>query len=405
LKPGEITYAEFVEKYKKTSTPVVIDGWLNQYPAMGAWNLTRLARECGNQHVSSIERRAAVLRMIMDIVAGSKIAEWALNKYLGNRYGTTLSHELEKALTKVDLKTYIERIQAEHLSSVVYQSVLDYIASSVTVNDFPVAELCPAFARELGLPEWVMRETTAFFDPVIEDPRLKPTIFIEPDGGRAYPAHQHGSDLSHNFQVILDGAKKVVFWPYSERGNLYKSSLTSENHDEIYLAEGVHRRFDLFPAMRDTVALETTIGRGDLLYIPCKGIHVFESEGPSLGVRFSNMDYMSVECGWDLQDLNSTSQASSFVDYLSILPTVSTPANGKPLNSLSELISDIKSNGYGVNNGEARNPKISLEHCAKSEMEQSKQRSGKAAARAKLAVLALESLQLKNAQEGNSKVR
>ena len=31
-----------------------------------------------------------------------------------------------------------------------------------------------------------------------------------------------------------------------------------------------------------------TIQTGDLMYIPCKGIHVFESLGDSLGIRFHN---------------------------------------------------------------------------------------------------------------------
>jgi hypothetical protein len=39
--------------------------------------------------------------------------------------------------------------------------------------------------------------------------------------------------------VLLQGEKRVVFWPYSERDKLYKTVVTTEHEEEIYLAEGV----------------------------------------------------------------------------------------------------------------------------------------------------------------------
>lgn len=71
-------------------------------------------------------------------------------------------------------------------------------------------------------------------------------------------------------QVMLQGAKRVVVWPYSERRGLYPSAVTTENSDELFLAEGIHRRFDLFPAMRNTEAYEATLATGDLMFVPCK---------------------------------------------------------------------------------------------------------------------------------------
>jgi len=38
-------------------------------------------------------------------------------------------------------------------------------------------------------------------EPRLEDRRQFPTVFIEADGSRAYPAHQHANDLTHGFQV------------------------------------------------------------------------------------------------------------------------------------------------------------------------------------------------------------
>lgn len=69
---------------------------------------------------------------------------------------------------------------------------------------------------------------------------------------------------------MLEGEKRVVWWPYEERDNLSVCKITTEDNDEIYMAEGVHRRFDLFPRMAETRALEGTVHRGDLIFVPCK---------------------------------------------------------------------------------------------------------------------------------------
>lgn len=41
----------------------------------------------------------------------------------------------------------------------------------------------------------------------------------------------------------------------------------------------------MFPEMAFTDARYGTLTRGDLLFVPCSGVHVFESKGASLGVR------------------------------------------------------------------------------------------------------------------------
>jgi hypothetical protein len=38
---------------------------------------------------------------------------------------------------------------------------------------------------------------------------------------------------------MLEGSKKLVYWPYSQTDHLYRSSITTENHDELFFAEGV----------------------------------------------------------------------------------------------------------------------------------------------------------------------
>ena len=58
---------------------------------------------------------------------------------------------------------------------------------------------------------------------------------------------------------MIQGAKKVVHWPYAEKDKLnpvLRNLKKTENGDEVYMAEGIHHRFDLFPAMADAEAYE-----------------------------------------------------------------------------------------------------------------------------------------------------
>ena len=48
------------------------------------------------------------------------------------------------------------------MSFATLHTLFDYnAASAVTVNDFPAPELCPAFAQDIALPHWSMREPCA----------------------------------------------------------------------------------------------------------------------------------------------------------------------------------------------------------------------------------------------------
>lgn len=140
----------------------------------------------------------------------------------------------------------------------------------------------------------------------------------------------------------------MVFWPFEEKDHLYMTKISTENHEEIFLAEGIHHRTDLFPEMARAKAFETTLNTGDLMYIPCKGIHVFESLGASLGIRFAHHDRMSSDCAQELEDAGSHSQNSIYVDYLKELENIMTPEGELPLDTLAELSHDMKRGSLGV---------------------------------------------------------
>merc|ERR1712087_224151 len=82
-------------------------------------------------------------------------------------------------------------------------------------------------------------------------------------------------------------------------GKLYPAlrHLTTASGDEVFLAEGIRKRFDMFPSMADAEAWEGDVKQGDLLFVPMSSIHIFESVGPSMGIRFRQHDHDSVKHG------------------------------------------------------------------------------------------------------------
>jgi hypothetical protein len=106
----------------------------------------------------------------------------------------------------------------------------------------------------------------------------------------------------------------------------------------------IHHRFDLFPAMANTFAWEGSIKTGDLLYVPCMGIHVFESLGPSLGVRFAHQDKHSITCAMDLLAQNSTTIQRENLNYMKGLLSSTIPPDNlsmKPPVNLVELRQEL----------------------------------------------------------------
>jgi len=149
----------------------------------------------------------------------------------------------------------------------------------------------------LKLPSWAVSRTLSFKSPCHEDVRMQPVIFIEADGSRPYPSQEHGiADLTQGFQLVTQGAKCVVLWSIGEKEKLYPlgPAFTTEAMDVEYMAEGIHHRHDLFPATRMARAWEGELQEGELLLIPCDGVHVFESVGISVGLRFMYYDEISV---------------------------------------------------------------------------------------------------------------
>src|SRR6185312_14835508 len=48
---SKLSIAEFVEQYRKKLKPVVVEGLMNEWPALQKWNWNYLVRKCGDAQV------------------------------------------------------------------------------------------------------------------------------------------------------------------------------------------------------------------------------------------------------------------------------------------------------------------------------------------------------------------
>jgi hypothetical protein len=144
-----------------------------------------------------------------------------------------------------------------------------YPINEAGIHDNPVEGICGK--------DWEIQM------PVLKDTR----IFAARAGTRAYPAHQHAKP-EMVVMLILKGKKKVMNWPTRYGRYLYpmpKDTQTTTHlglaankahADTVYLAEpwpiNVTRQPDLLKAV--DAATEIMAEAGDLLFLPCSGIHI-----------------------------------------------------------------------------------------------------------------------------------
>jgi hypothetical protein len=109
------------------------------------------------------------------------------------------------------------------------------------------------------------------------------------------------------------------------------------------MAEGVHHRYDLYPNMKNTEAFEGIVNKGEMIFVPIIGVHVFESEGASLGIRYMNHDQYSPGFGKQLLQMKSRTVTKDFVGYLEGLDPFHEDNNDNVPNNLEELLNQVQS--------------------------------------------------------------
>ena len=130
---------------------------------------------------------------------------------------------------------------------------------------------------------------------------------------------------------MLEGGKEFVMWPYEEGPRLSPAPLWStEALDELFIADGIHRRFDLFPAMAQTRAWYIASHRIAAPFVRCQCRKMVKTNlgRKDSALPYANMKFAThvtrvqhVKCDtkiWHKYALSCRKIAKLHVTYLSI---------------------------------------------------------------------------------------
>jgi len=217
------------ERLARAGEPLVIEGALAHWPAIGRWSPEDLRTRIGALRVKTyVIPRGQVL---LDQKTGFRFEEMSVADYV------------------------------EHVLS--GESPSYYLRAPLEV--FP-----QALRDELGVPEYCQGAV-----------RLKRNVWFSAPG----TVSRLHFDLPHNLIAQVHGRKEFVLYPFRERPNLYPFSVLSSTP---HLSHADLEAPDLraFPRLAEARGWRCELGEGDLLFMPSRTWHHAVSLGASITVNF-----------------------------------------------------------------------------------------------------------------------
>jgi len=224
--------AEFFRQYYSAGRPVIISGMLDDWPALGKWNIDFLSRQYAE-----------------------KIVEIQADR---NTDGQDESNKTRHQI-KMRFGDYLDWIRRQDSSNDRYLTAYNSVH-----NVHALAELM----RDVrGVPEYL--------DLASRDQGF---LWIGPRGTLT-PFHH---DLTNNLLAQVIGRKRFVIASSSEISGMY-------NHDHCFSAvDGRRVDYDRFPDMRGVRLMELILEPGELLFLPVGWWHFVEGLEFSISLTFTN---------------------------------------------------------------------------------------------------------------------
>jgi hypothetical protein len=205
---------EFRATYVHGSRPVVIEGGISAWPAMGAWTPESLAAKVGAREIMVQSSPTGIFGL--DPVRG------------GPRYAevdTTLGDYVERLMeAEGDTRYYVQRIN--------------------------IPEKLPELMEDIALPDYVDAGLVYLIN-----------LWLGP-AGNVTTLHY---DTPNNFLAQISGRKRLKMFAPSDTPRLYPCRSKAYNMSQVNLEAPDLGRFPRFAGTRP---YETEIGPGDLLFIP-----------------------------------------------------------------------------------------------------------------------------------------
>ncbi len=226
--PGD----EFLRQYYSAGRPVIITGMLDDWPALGKWNIDFLSRQYAEK--------------VVEIQAGrSADGQYESNK---KRHQQTMR-----------FGDFLDWIRIQDSSNDRYLT-----AYNSAHNSHALAELMEDVR---GVPEYL--------DATSKDQGF---LWIGPRG-TVTPFHH---DLTNNLLAQVIGRKRFVIASSLEISGMY-------NHEHCFSAvDGRRVDYDRFPEMRGVRLMDLVLEPGELLFLPIGWWHFVEGLEFSISLTFTN---------------------------------------------------------------------------------------------------------------------
>lgn len=225
--------AEFERNYLKRSRPVILEGAMDAWRALGSWSPESLVAKVGTNPV---------------VVQSSPNGVFGLDE--------------EKGGPRYEQKHMSFGEYAGHVLSDEPSDVRLYLQRS------SIPDLLPQLMEDFDLPPYVERDqvylTNLWFGP----------------GGNVTRLHY---DVPNNFLAQVCGSKRFVMFPPGDMSRLYPFRTKSYNMSQVNIDEPDLERF---PRFRDARPVEITLQPGEMLFIPSFWWHQVYSLETGVSVNF-----------------------------------------------------------------------------------------------------------------------
>ncbi len=204
-----ITKEDFIEKYFKPQKPVVIERFIEEWPAYSKWNLDYMKQVAGHKTVPLYDDRP-----------------------VDHRDGFNEPH------AKMQMADYIDLLKSE--------------PTKFRIFLWNVLKEVPELQRDFTFPDFGLRLMKGL-----------PMLFF---GGQNSSTFMHYDiDLANIFHFHFEGKKEIIIFPQSENRYLYKVPHALITHESIDFS---NPDLNQWPALKNAKGYKTQLEHGEVLYMP-----------------------------------------------------------------------------------------------------------------------------------------
>ena len=206
---SSLTKSEFLNNFLKPQKPVVIQNFVQDWPAYSKWNLDYIKQ-----------------------VAGEKIVPLYDDRPVDYKEGFNEPH------ARMKMKDYIDLLQRE--------------PTKLRIFLWNVIKEVPVLQQDYQYPDFGISLMKGL-----------PMLFF---GGRDSHTFMHYDiDLANIFHFHFDGTKECILFPQSENKYLYKVPHSLITHEEIDFSNPDYNKW---PALLHARGYKTQLNHGEVLYMP-----------------------------------------------------------------------------------------------------------------------------------------